>query len=156
MRIPLIVTLAGCIQAAISCAAAQTPTDGPSVYRTWLTDTKKAHIQIMSCSSPSEGPVCGRVVRLFEPKRPDGTIGEEHEEINKCDAREGRTPRRLLGMAIMYNFKPGPTHASITDGKVINIEDCQSYSIDARVSEDGKTLRVRHWTGFGRTWTLVR
>ena len=78
------------------------------------------------------------------------------EEINKCDAREGRTPRRLLGMAIMYNFKPGPTHASITDGKVINIEDCQSYSIDARVSEDGKTLRVRHWTGFGRTWTLVR
>ena len=44
----------------------------------------------------------------------------------------------------------------VTDGKVINIEDCQSYSIDARVSEDGKTLRVRHWTGFGRTWTLVR
>jgi hypothetical protein len=155
VRIRLIVAVAS-IYGAISSAAAQTPADGPSVYRTWLTDTKKAHIQIMSCSGTPDGPVCGRVVRLFEPKRPDGTIGEEHEEINKCDAREGRTPRRLLGMAILYNFKPGPTHASITGGKVINIEDCNSYSIDARASDDGKTLRIRHWTGMGRTWTLVR
>ena len=156
MKIRLIVMVAGCIHGAVSGAAAQTPADGASVYRTWLTDTKKAHIQIMACTGTPDGPVCGRVVRLFEPRRPDGTIGAEHEEINKCDAREGRTPRRLLGMAILYNFKSGPTHASVVGGKVINIEDCESYSIDLRASEDGKTLRVRHWTGLGRTWTLVR
>jgi hypothetical protein len=156
VKIRLIVAVAGCIHGAIGGASAQTPGDGPSVYRTWLTDTKKAHVQIMSCSGTPDGPVCGRVVRLFEPKRPDGTIGEEHEEINKCDAREGRTPRRLLGMAILYNFKPGPTNATIHGGKALNVEDCNSYSIDARASEDGKTLRIRHWTGMGRTWTLVR
>ena len=75
--------------------------DGPSVYRVWLNDSRKAHIQIGPCSDAASGPVCGRIVRLLEPKKADGSPGTQEEAVNACDVKAGRPPRKLLGMAVL-------------------------------------------------------
>ena len=130
--------------------------DGPSVYRVWLNDSRKAQIQIGPCSDAASGPVCGRIVRLLEPKKADGSPGTQEEAVNPCDVKAGRPPRKLLGMAVLTSFKPGPSNAAITGGKAYNVEDCDTYSIDATAIDGGRALELRHWTGMKRTWTLVR
>jgi hypothetical protein len=137
----------------IACAQSA---DGPSVYRTWLNDSRKAHIQIGPCSDAASGPVCGRIVRLLEPKKADGSPGTQEEAVNACDVKAGRPPRKLLGMAVLSGFKPGAGNAAITGGKAYNVEDCDMYSIDATAVDGGRALELRHWTGMKRTWTLVR
>ena len=97
-----------------------------------------------------------RIMRLLEPKKPDGSPGTQEEAVNACDVKAGRPPRKLLGMAVLTGFKPGTSNASLTGGKAYNVEDCDTYSIDATAIDDGRALELRHWTGMKRTWTLVR
>lgn len=51
-------------------AASQTP----SVMGTWLAASGVAKVRIGPCADPANGPVCGFVVGLIDPKGPDGTL----------------------------------------------------------------------------------
>ncbi|HET6223785.1 MAG TPA: hypothetical protein VFE11_16535, partial [Dongiaceae bacterium] len=67
MRSMLLVALLGLL---VSIASAQPS----SVMGTWLTASGKAQVRIAPCPDPKNGPICGIIVGLIEPKGPDGTV----------------------------------------------------------------------------------
>ena len=65
MRKLVLVALFGALA---STASAQSP----SVTGTWLTASGMAQVRIGPCPDPANGPICGLVVGLINPKGPDG------------------------------------------------------------------------------------
>src|SRR5579862_8545273 len=69
----------------------------PAVVGPWLVQDKRAIIEIHPC-----GPdMCGRIVWLAEPLRPDGSI--KRDDHNPDPALRGRG---FCGLPLMTGFKP--------------------------------------------------
>jgi len=135
-------------------AMAQT-TEAP-IFHVWQNDTRKAQIEIGRCPGAT-GPVRGKIVRLLEPKKDDGSPGTQEEATDPCDRKAGRQARKLLGMAVLVGYQLAADGRAITGGKAYNVEECDTFSVDARLSGDGRTLELRHRVlPVSRTWTLVR
>jgi uncharacterized protein (DUF2147 family) len=127
---------------------------------TWLTQSGKAQVRISPCDSPANGPVCGVIVGLINPKGPNG------EEVAPDVATDFRNPdpslrsRKVIGMPLIWGFKKTADPNVFEEGHIYNGENGKVYTANISLQPDG-TLRLRGYVGspmFGETqiWTRVR
>ena len=131
----------------------------PTVMGTWLTPTRSAEIRLAPCADAAQGPVCGTVVKLIDPKGPDGkpVVPEQVTDVHNSDP--SLRQRKVLGMVLLSGFKPAGTN-SYEDGTIYNGENGKTYKATLGLQADG-TLRLRGYVGsplFGETqiWTRVQ
>ncbi len=137
-------------------AAAQSP----SVMGTWLTSAKSAQVQLAPCANPAQGPVCGQVVKLIDPKDASGKLVAPEAVTDVHNADPALRTRKVLGMTLLYGFTKSGEANSFESGTIYNGENGKTYKANINLQSDG-TLKVRGYVGsamFGETqiWTRVQ
>lgn len=146
--------------AVLAGALAASPAAAADIYGVWLTASKSAHVEIYRCPDAANGPVCGRVVLLLDPKGADGKPVKPEDAVDHRNPDPGLRARRVLQMVFLYNFKPASTANSFEEGAIYSAEDGKTYRANLSLQADG-TLRLRGYVGapiLGKTqiWTRVR
>lgn len=136
------------------------PAIAADVYGVWLTESKSAHVEIYRCPEAARGPVCGRVVRLLDPKGADGKPVKPEDAVDHRNPDSNLRGRKTLQMVFLYDFKPTSTANSFEDGAIYSAEDGKTYKANLSLQTDG-TLRLRGYVGMpmlGKTqiWTRAR
>ena len=70
----------------------------------WLTATKVGAIRIAPCADPARGPVCGTIVKLIDPKGPDGVVVAPEVATDYRHADRKLRSRKVTGMVLLYGF----------------------------------------------------
>jgi len=132
----------------------------PSLMGVWLTASRSAEIRLAPCADAAQGPVCGTIVRIIDPKDDAGRplVPEQMTDVRNADPRLRQ--RKVLGMVMLYGFKPGAAPSSYEDGTIYSGENGKTYKATLALQADG-TLRLRGYIGtplFGETqiWTRVQ
>jgi uncharacterized protein (DUF2147 family) len=152
MRKLVLVALLGTLA---STASAQSS----SVMGTWLTASGIAQVRIGPCPDPANGPICGLVVGLINPKGPDGNAVAPDMATDYRNADLALRARKVIGMPLIWGFKKTADPNAFEDGRVYNGENGKIYNANISLQPDGK-LRLRGFVGspiFGETqlWTRV-
>jgi uncharacterized protein (DUF2147 family) len=137
-------------------ASAQTA----SVMGVWLTASGVAQVRISPCDSPANGPVCGIIVGLINPKGPDGQVVAPDMATDYHNADPNLRSRKVIGMPLIWGFKKTADPYVFEEGHIYNGENGKVYTANISLQPDG-TLRLRGYVGspmFGETqiWTRVR
>jgi len=132
----------------------------PSVMGTWLTASKAAEVQIAPCANAANGPICGTIVKLNDPKSPEGKPVTPEEATDVRNADPALRSRKVLGMVLIYNFVKTTDPNTFEEGTIYNGENGKTYKANLSLQPDG-TLKLRGYVGtpmFGETqiWTRVR
>src|SRR5689334_10278228 len=108
------------LAAGLAClaSAAQGQTQAPSVMGTWLVEKKTAQVRIEPCANAANGPVCGTIVKLIDPKGPDGKVVAEDIANDWHNADPKLRDRKVLGSVMLYNFKKTSDPNSFEDGTI--------------------------------------
>jgi uncharacterized protein (DUF2147 family) len=152
MRKLVLVALLGALA---STASAQTP----SVMGTWLTASGIAQVRIGPCPDPANGPICGLVAGLINPKGPDGNTVAPDMATDYRNPDPALRTRKVIGMPLIWGFKKTADPNAFEDGHIYNGENGKTYNANISLQPDGK-LRLRGYVGtpmFGETqlWTRV-
>jgi uncharacterized protein (DUF2147 family) len=152
MRKLVLVALLGALT---STASAQTP----SVMGTWLTASGIAQVRIGPCPDPANGPICGLVAGLINPKGPDGNAVGPDMATDYRNPDPALRTRKVIGMPLIWGFKKTADPNAFEDGHIYNGENGKIYNANISLQPDGK-LRLRGYVGtpmFGETqlWTRV-
>jgi len=152
MRSMLLVALLGLLA---STASAQQG----SVMGTWLTASGKAQVRVAPCPDPKNGPICGVIVGLVEPKGPDGVVVAPEVATDWRNGDPAVRGRKVLGMPLIWGFKKTSNPNEFEEGQIYNGENGKIYNANVSLQPDGK-LRLRGYVGapmFGETqlWTRV-
>ncbi len=145
---------------ALAGTATSAAAQSPSVYGVWLTESKSAHVEIWSCAGQGRGPVCGRLVKLLNPRGPDGKPVAPEQAVDFRNADPALRNRKILETVFLYDFKPAREPNSFEEGTIHSAEDGKTYRANLRLQADG-TLLLRGYVGtpmLGRsqTWTRVQ
>lgn len=129
------------------------------VMGTWLTASGRAQVRITPCADPSAGPICGHVSGLIDPKGPDGKVVPPETATDHRNENSALRGRKVIGMPLIWGFKPTSDPNSFDGGKIYNGENGKIYSANISLQPDGK-LRLRGYVGspmLGETqlWTRV-
>ena len=114
----------------------------------WLTESKKAHVEIYPCGTD----LCGKIVWLKEPNDESGKPKVDKE--NPVDAKKSAP---LLGSNMITGMKmerPGRW----TDGEIYNAEDGKTYTSVMDLTDDS-TLKVAGCVWIfckDQVWTRVK
>lgn len=146
--------------AVLAGALLASPAKAADVYGVWLTGSKTAHVEVYKCPDAPRGPVCGRVVRLLDPKGPDGKPVRPEDAVDHRNPDPKLRSRKTLQMVFLYDFKPTSTANSFEEGAIYSAEDGKTYKANLSLQADG-TLRLRGYVGapiLGKTqiWTRVK
>jgi uncharacterized protein (DUF2147 family) len=100
------------------------------------------------------------VAALFSPRGPDGVVVEPEAATDVHNRDPAQRGRKILGMVMLYDFKPGSEPNSFEEGTIYSAENGKTYSANISLQADG-TLRLRGYVGtplFGETqiWTRVQ
>ncbi len=130
-----------------------------SVMGTWLTASGKAQVRIGPCPDPANGPVCGFIAGLIEPRGPDGTVVSPDVANDWRNTNPALRGRKVMGMPLIWGFKKTSDPNAFEDGQIYNGENGKTYNANISLQPDGK-LRLRGYVGspmFGETqiWTRV-
>ena len=130
-----------------------------SVMGTWLTASGKAQVRIAPCPDPKNGPICGIIVGLIEPRGPDGTVVAPDVATDWHNTDPALRGRKVLGMPLIWGFKKASDPNAFEEGQIYNGENGKIYNANVSLQPDGK-LRLRGYVGapmFGETqlWTRV-
>ncbi len=142
------------------CAAASTASaQQGTVMGTWLSESGVAQIKIGPCPDAASGPICGFVVNLINPRGPDGAAVAPDAATDYRNENPALRTRKVIGMPLIWGFKPAAQPNTFEDGKIYNGEDGKTYSANIGLQPDGR-LRLRGFVGtpmFGKTqlWTRV-
>jgi uncharacterized protein (DUF2147 family) len=152
MRKLVLVALLGALA---STASAQSS----SVMGTWLTASGIAQVRIGPCPDLANGPICGLVVGLINPKGPDGNAVAADMATDYRNADPALRTRKVIGMPLIWGFKKTADPNAFEDGHVYNGENGKTYNANISLQPDGK-LRLRGYVGtpmLGETqlWTRV-
>ncbi|MGZ3340621.1 MAG: DUF2147 domain-containing protein [Reyranella sp.] len=152
MRKLVLVVLVGALA---STASAQTA----SVMGTWLTASGLAQVRLGPCPDPANGPICGLVVGLINPKGPDGNAVAPDMATDYRNPDPALRTRKVIGMPLIWGFKKTADPNAFEDGQIYNGENGKIYNANISLQPDGK-LRLRGYVGtpmFGETqlWTRV-
>jgi uncharacterized protein (DUF2147 family) len=131
-----------------------------SVMGTWLTASGKAQVRIEPCPDPKNGPVCGFIAGLIEPRGPDGTVVAPEVATDWRNSDPALRGRKALGMPLIWGFKKTSDPNAFEDGQIYNGENGKIYNANITLQPDGK-LRLRGYVGtpmLGETqlWTRVK
>jgi uncharacterized protein (DUF2147 family) len=148
--------LVALLGALASTASAQTP----SVMGIWLTASGIAQVRIGPCPDAANGPICGLVVGLINPKGPDGNAIAPDMATDYRNPDPALRTRKVIGMPLIWGFKKTGDRNVFEDGHIYNGENGKTYNANISLQPDG-TLRLRGYVGspmFGETqiWTRVR
>ncbi|MCF2947055.1 DUF2147 domain-containing protein [Paraglaciecola aquimarina] len=127
----------------------------------WFTENKDAKVKVYACGTE----VCGDIIWLKDPiwtekdvkNQKDAVLGHAKTDVKNDD--KALKVRPILGMTLLTGLK-------LTDenewdgGKIYDAESGKTYSCQAKLKEDGDTLKMKGYIGFswiGRstTWTRV-
>jgi uncharacterized protein (DUF2147 family) len=124
--------------------------DAPSPVGRWLTQDKRAVIEVYGC-----GPFfCGKVVWQSESREKDGTI-----KVDRHNPDPALRQHPLCNLQVMAGFAPVPgSPAEWQDGSIYSPESGSTYSATLRL-KDAATLYLRGYIlvpllGETQTWTL--
>jgi len=113
----------------------------------WLTESKKAHVEVFDCN----GKLCGKVVWLKEPLDENGK-----PKLDKENEDEKLKSRPIMGHHMISGMEPDGENE--WDGGIIyNAEDGKTYSSEMTLVKDD-TLKVAGCVLFfckSQTWTRV-
>ena len=152
MRKLVLVALLGALTSTASAQA-------PSVMGTWLTASGIAQVRIGPCPDPANGPICGLVAGLINPKGPDGNAVAADMATDYRNPDPALRTRKVIGMPLIWGFKKTADPNAFEDGHIYNGENGKTYNANISLQPDGK-LRLRGYVGtpmFGETqlWTRV-
>ena len=145
---------------ALFCTLASTASaQQGSVMGTWLTVSKVAQVRIGPCPDAANGPICGFVVGLINPKGPDGVVVAPEVANDFRNENPALRSRKVIGMPLIWGFKKTADPNTFEGGQIYNGENGKTYSANINLQPDG-TLRLRGYVGspmFGETqvWTRV-
>jgi len=147
------------VLASFALAASTASAQQPGVMGVWLTESGVAQIKIEPCSDAKNGPVCGRIVGLINPKGPDGQVVAPDAATDYRNENAALRGRKVIGMPLIWGFKPTSDPNGFESGQIYNGEDGKTYTANISLQADGK-LRLRGYVGtpmFGKTqlWTRV-
>ena len=147
------------LMAALVAVSAAVPAHAQSVMGVWLTASGVAKVQIGPCDSPANGPICGTVVGLINPKGPNGQVVAPEVATDFRNPDPNLRSRKVIGMPLIWGFKKTADPKVFEDGHIYNGENGKVYSANISLQPDG-TLRLRGYVGspmFGETqiWTRV-
>ncbi|MFH7766901.1 DUF2147 domain-containing protein [Acinetobacter sp. BSP-28] len=127
-------------------ALASDPLHG-SKWKTIDDETKKP-LSIVQFTENSQGVLSAKIIHVLE--------GTEGEKCTKCKGKFYNKP--LKGVQIVSGLKKA-THNSYDGGKITDPKNGKTYSFNAKLSPDGKTLSGRGYIGIsalGRSQTWLR
>jgi len=130
-----------------------------SVMGVWLTASGVAQVRIGPCDSPANGPVCGVIVGLINPKGPNGQVVAPDMATDYRNPDPNLRSRKVIGMPLIWGFKKTADPNAFEDGHIYNGENGKTYNANISLQSDGK-LRLRGYVGspmFGETqiWTRI-
>jgi uncharacterized protein (DUF2147 family) len=148
--------LAALLVALAPAASAQTS----PVMGTWLSASGVAQVRIEPCPDPANGPLCGFIVGLINPKGPNGVAVAPEAATDYRNENPALRSRKVLGMPLIWGFKKTADANAFEGGQIYNGENGKTYSANITLQPDG-TLRLRGYVGspmFGETqvWTRVK
>jgi uncharacterized protein (DUF2147 family) len=137
------------LSAAFLAIAALTalPAHAADVFGTWLTENKKAIVEIKPCAASA----CGNIVWMAEPNGPGG---QPKTDANNPDpSLSGRT---ICGMPMVGNFTKD-AEGEWSNGFIYDPEGGDTYKSKMRLTEEGN-LYVRGYVGIpllgkSQVWT---
>jgi len=138
---------------------ASTASAQQGVAGTWLSASGVAQIKIGPCPDAANGPICGFVVGLIDPKGQDKKVVAPDAVTDYRNENPALRGRKVIGMPLIWGFKATSDPNSFEDGKIYNGENGKTYNANISLQPDGK-LRLRGYVGtpmFGETqlWTRV-
>ncbi len=130
------------------------------VMGTWLSASGVAQVRIEPCPDPANGPLCGFIVGLINPKGPNGVAVAPEAATDYRNENPALRSRKVLGMPLIWGFKKTADANAFEGGQIYNGENGKTYSANITLQPDG-TLRLRGYVGspmFGETqvWTRVK
>ncbi|MGE8558398.1 DUF2147 domain-containing protein [Acinetobacter sp. UBA3106] len=116
----------------------------------WKTidDVTKKPLSVVQFTETSNGVLSAKIVDVLEDS--------ESQKCNKCKGKFYNKP--LQGIQIVTGLKKTGTR-SYDGGKITDPKNGKTYSFNAKLSEDGKTLSGRGYIGvsaLGRSQTWIR
>ena len=97
----------------------------------WLTESKKAHVEIKACGEA----LCGQIVWLKEPNDENGK-----PKVDKENEDPAKRSEPLLGSHMITGMKPDEP-GRWGDGEIYNAEDGKTYNSSMEL-KDSDTLKV--------------
>ena len=142
------------VMALVALSASSASAQQSSVMGTWLTASGVAQVKIAPCANAKEGPVCGFIVGLINPKGPDGQVVAPDVANDYRNENPALRSRKVIGMPLIWGFAPTSDPNSYYNG-----ENGKTYTANISLQPDGK-LRLRGYVGvpmFGETqlWTRI-
>ena len=146
--------------AAMVLVAMPTSAQQSGVMGTWLTESGVAQVKIEPCPNAQNGPLCGFIVGLINPKGPDGQVVAPEVATDYRNENASLRSRKVIGMPLIWGFKKTNDPNTFEEGQIYNGEDGKTYTANISLQSDGK-LRLRGYVGtplFGKTqlWTRVQ
>ena len=117
------------------------PAFAADIHGVWLTESKAAHVEIYKCPDATNGPVCGRIVRLLDPKGADGKPVKPEDAVDHRNPDANLRTRKVLQMVFLYGFKPASTANSFEEGAIYSAEDGKTYRANLSLQADGQLIR---------------
>jgi uncharacterized protein (DUF2147 family) len=147
------------VTALLGALASTASAQQSSVMGTWLTASGKAQVRIGPCADPANGPICGFIAGLNDPKGPDGVAVSPEAATDFRNADPALRSRKILGMPLIWGFKKSSDPNAFEDGKIYSAENGKTYNAKITLQPDGK-LSLRGYVGspmFGETqiWTRI-
>jgi len=144
---------------AFTLFAASASAQSSGVMGTWLTQAGTAQVKIGPCADAAQGPLCGVVVGLINPKNASGQPVAPEAVTDSHNPDPAMRSRKMLGLPLFWGFKATSNPNTFEDGKIYNGENGKTYSANISLQADGK-LRLRGFVGspmFGETqlWTRI-
>jgi len=128
------------------------------LFGQWVNEARTAQVELYPCPGSGYGPVCGRLVRLFEPKLPDGTPTDQESIRDFRNPDPALRDRPVIGSIVLWGFKLAADGRSYEDGRAYNADEGATYRATLTPQPDGR-LNLRGYIGvplLGRTTTWVR
>ena len=154
---PFRIAAAAAVALAASASAASAQS---SVMGTWLSASGVAQIKLEPCPNPAQGPLCGFIVGLINPKGPDGQAVAPDAATDYRNPDPALRGRKVIGMPLLWGFQKTSDPNTFEGGSIYNGENGKTYTANVSLQPDG-TLRLRGYVGvpmFGETqvWTRVK
>jgi uncharacterized protein (DUF2147 family) len=129
------------------------------VMGTWLTQAGTAQVKVAPCADPAQGPLCGVVVGLINPRNANGQPVAPETVTDHRNPDPALRSRKMIGLPLFWGFKKTSDPNAFEDGKIYNGENGKTYSANVSLQGDGR-LRLRGFVGspmFGETqlWTRI-